>query len=53
MEVEKLDAAVPFKMQSRVDLMTSGQRTRFAPRRLRGGLDGRRVGIAEDPGRNG
>ncbi len=52
-EVEKLDAAVPFKMQSRVDLMTGRHRTRFAPGRLRGSLDGGRVGIAEDSGRDG
>ena len=51
-QVEKLDAALPFKMQSRVDLMT-GQRTRFAPGRLRGGLDGRRIGFAEDFRRDG
>ena len=53
LEVERLDAAVPFKMQSRVDLMTADNRALFASRRLRRSMDGRRIWIAEDPGRHG
>ena len=41
--VESLGAQIPFKMQSRCDLMTRPTVASTAPRRLRRGLDGRGV----------
>ena len=39
-EVQRLDAAIPFKMQSRVDLMTPRNCAGLAARGMRGSVDG-------------
>ena len=46
-------AQIPFKMQSRCDLMTRDTVRGAAPRRLRRSLDGRRIRLAAGAGRDG
>ena len=51
--VERKKAIVPFKMQSRVDLMQEDTVRALQRAGCVGGLDGCRIGISEDSGRHG